>query len=371
MQATTEAKRLPEGTALAWHRAHVLHANVRSPALAVPPDHFRSRAANDAAVARLEPALKEQLMRVAEEINDGKERTELLRLAGLDAFFAQSAAVKRAALARIGARGGAKSSEMRALLESEVLAGLDERAIVALIEGTGRCATSILINIAKNKSFRALSAIEQVELIKYAVGPELLTDVPSMRRNRLALGWHTHRADLMRALLVARDADAIREFFHSPTRVVYFLDATALNGHAAIVFGDPADPRSPSYGRRWMLGADSRPLARLFSPDPTVCSGWKKPSSDALTVYAFTSYAISRRDEQALIEWIERSQPIEEKTVKTVVLGPTRVARDRAGFTQQALKVLSTLTRGRKSERASGYMRAGRACEQPRAAAAV
>ena len=169
-----------------------------------------------------------------------------------------------------------------------------------------------------------------------------------MRRNRMALWWDGRveaatrllRASEYRAATPSLAQEKLRDFMCAPTQTITFMDATARNGHAALVFGEPDNRKALSYGRRWVLTKTRRPTARLHTPDRSIHSGWLKPMSDASIRYYGRLVYTSRNRELALINWIERGHVFFDDLKAQRALGEQRLGGQGSHLVERAFAAL-------------------------------
>lgn len=365
-------RRLPENTAGVAHRARLIHQSLSAPSFVSAEPALRAEMAADAEIAALDAKVKSALERAMSASKDAGAPA-LVRLAKNAAVRALDVPSQRALFEALasGLAGAALVREMEQLIQRTGFDKLSLRTQQALLklfatfagDATLRRALAILPVIP---GFLALEVKDQLELLAHLRGPETAPHIAPMRKNRLELIWSARRAELFELLRrktfatakVELQVELLRDFMHAPAKSLVFLNATELNGHAAIVFGDPADARALSYGRRWVLSKEKRSTAKIYSPDPTVQSGWKKPAVDATTTYAAATMRISRRAERLLVEWIERGYLIADD-VRVRPLGAAGNAKaESASFVDAAMTAVKKIAPGAAVER--GYMRAGK-----------
>jgi hypothetical protein len=366
----SSARRLPEDTAQARHRALVLHNTV-------PPPWGAGACADLSALgASARRGLSKAVIYAA---CDADERA-LLDVTKDARFVRLSSAVQRRLLDEAASMLRARLSpqELFACLRHEGFVALSPRAQSAAIRELGPKAWSSatrsgLLRLLGLPAVALLDTATQVALIEWFGGPEASPSIAAMRKSRLALAWEANQREILHAvssslfarLDLHRQSQALVDFLHRPCRPVWRIDATALNGHAAIVFGDPAHPRALSYGRRFVISDRHKtPFARIHSPDPTIQSGWRKPAVDASTTYAAERILLSRLDERAVIAWIEKSQPIAEDERPGGALGARVGVADPATFIADVERLMASLAaRGRGADVERCYLRAGRIVE--------
>jgi hypothetical protein len=386
MMTTSEAsapRRKLETTAQAAHRALMLHQKVSFAPPPAVPAATRARVAVDPELARLcaaaQRALFGALAAVPPELAAG------VRNLACDPSFQQLAERAQAALLdACAADPSAQTLEsLLRLVPGPGYGQLDVATQVAVAKALGSLPAvtaaarrQLLLELAACPGMIVLEPRERLDLVEWSMGPELAARAAPMRRSRLDLAWNARREELI-ALLASRafrraapleEAETLRDFLHQQTRTVWFLNATEINGHAVVVFGDPADPRSICYGRRWILG-DRRPVAKVMCPDPSVQSGWQHPAADGLVPYAAQKVALSRLEERALIGWIEQNYGISDDDRVSSGLGVhAAVPAAAAGMVDAAEETLRRL-QSRRGPAAveSLYLRAGRPTQAPTA----
>ncbi len=370
--STTAERRLPENVSQVAHRARVIHQSLSAPFVAAEPG-LRVELKSDPALVSLDVKVKQALERALASAKDAAGAAAVMRLAKQEAVRALDKTAQRCLFEVLGT-GNPPAALVRELDQLIQRPGFDklsprtQHALFAAFSGflgeiTLRRAVGILPTVP---GFLGLEVKDQLELVAHLVGPTTAEHIAPMRKNRLELTWSARRAELFELLRrktfstakVELQVEMLRDFIHAPARDVAFLNATELNGHAVIVFGEPADARSWSYGRRWVLSADKRSTAKIYSPDPTVQSGWKKPAVDATTMYAAATVRVSRRTERLLIEWIERGFLIADDLRLRALGAAGGACAQSAGFVDAALAAVLRLQP--RATLARGYMRAGK-----------
>lgn len=353
-----------------------LHARVASRAEPDISAALRAAVAEDERLSKLVPAVRRSLFRAAGKTTDRATQRSLLALCREDDFGRLNAASQRRLLDLIAPH-----------LDPRVLA--DVTAIVrspSFATGSVRFVGVVLTELARlvdkpaarrdlaallGLSLDALEEEEAIVLVRYLAGPKLAQDVAPMRRQRLQLFWSGRRSGLLKLirgprfcrLTSAQQADYLRDFLHGRRFEVFFLDATSVNGHGAVVFGAPSDPKSLSYGRRWVLAQHKKPVARIYNPDPSVRSAWRTPSDADSTAYAFSAFRISRLLELTMIEHVERTYVVsDDQRVGTSALGAQRrMSIGQAELLRQSRDLLEQLAAHSGGiERRDGYLRGGR-----------
>ncbi|MEL7368278.1 MAG: hypothetical protein AAFN74_05155, partial [Myxococcota bacterium] len=229
--------------------------------------------------------------------------------------------------------------------------------------------------LRRDKGFLSSSDGQKRVILEYMLGPTLSPEVAPMRRNRVRLLW-ANRVEALTRLLKSKSyrgaqpslaQEHLRDFMCSPTQTVTFLDATARNGHAVVVFGEAHDRKTLSYGRRWVMGKQKRPVARTYAPDPSVQSGWTKPMSDSSIRYHGRAVRLSRRRELALINWVEKSYVFYDDLRAKGVLGELRVAGESAPLVDRVFAALEGMMGDRPIKVVTGQYLAGRRAAEPKA----
>lgn len=246
-------------------------------------------------------------------------RAGLLRVLRHPGFLRLPQSAAAAFLAAWSASRLAATREYLRLLDGS-LAELPETVqVLALRRMSGNeLAVRRIAGLLQLAGFRALDRNQQVDLLNVASGPETGAQITRHRRNQLNLAWGARVTSLDRLLrkrgFVSEPAidqvEELRRFLEARTEEVWLLSATHTNGHSVVVIGDPASKSSISYGHRWVLGTGRRPVARLFNPDPTVRSGWTKPSGQTEVVYAYERLRLTRPELWSFLSWLERNASI-------------------------------------------------------------
>ena len=370
----------------AWSLARTLHTRVpEEPQMASNAD-FRDCVTHLPELADLPLSIKRGLYVVAEGMPVPALRP-LLQLVRSKPFFSDvefarlvlkllsehpspSDAVAALAAAFGDANVLSLSSPLCRRVAEVVCEGMDSPAV--------RRALSALVS---NHGFAGSSEAQKRALLEYLLGPTLSPEVAPMRRNRVRLIWAYRVEELSRLLTSPKHRKAkpslaqehLRDFLCARTQQVTFLDATARNGHAAVVFGQPNNRQTLSYGRRWVMTKRRQPVARIYAPDPSVRSGWTKPMSDASVRYFGRTLKISRRNELHLINWVEKSYLFFDDLQAKGKLGHHRVSVESATLVESALSALETMMGDRPGKSSTGTYLAGHSVlerrRQPAAAA--
>lgn len=367
-----EKKRLPESAFQGWSVAKTLHDRLSASTHAFADGDFRATLAKDPKVARLTEATRSDLLRAAGALSQ-KGRTTLLRLGRAEGFAKLARKVQHALLQTIERTGSDEvASALLRLLGQSSFAGLNERVmleVVALFRESGwKQGVTVLSRLFELPGFSALDVSNQLDLIRWYRGPVMSESVAPMRKNRFGLAWSACRADLDRFLRGPKlrkaspdlQAELLKDFLYGPSRKVYLMNAISMNGHAVLTLGDPANPKSHSYGLRWVVTEHRTPAPILMSPDPTVQSAWKKSERDAATTYATWQYTVSRHDEARIIGWIEQSYPIADDLRVNVAVARPRPSKT-GDFTESVHRIIEMMLAGaHMPERESLYMRSGK-----------
>ena len=356
----------------AWSLAHTLHTQLPADGQVGGGADFREQVEIDPQLSTLQPNIKKGLFMVA-EIAPAAGRT-LLELARTEPFLADPELARR-----VVARLRGHPAVARAI--AALAAGLRREEVVRFDPAMRRLAAEVIAAgvehpvlcrafdlLLKDPGFTESNPPQQRALLDYLLGPALSSEVAPMRRNRMRLVWASRveqlvaliRSDAHRSVRPSLAREQLRDFLHAPVQEVVFLDATARNGHAAVVFGDPSDRRALSYGRRWVLSRDKRPVARTYAPDPSAHSGWTKPMSDSSIRYHGRSVMVSRSRERALITWIEKSFVFFDDLRARGELGERPVAGESAPFVERALAALEGMYGDRKMKVTTAVYLAGR-----------
>lgn len=338
------------------HVLRSLHDSVASAEPHVDAD-VRLRVAADPELAGVQGAQRRRMFRAMAK-TDGSGRTSLVQLCKNGAFKDLAASDQKIVFDLFERRGARLDllrdvtsvvcclSALAPSVRTTALAQLDRMA-----DAPG--ALRGLPKVLQCAGFRQLCAGEQRDVLRWYGGPELSAQAAPMRKNRLMLAWNRNRTDLVRLVEgpkvrkaePAAQAELLRDFFHSRDREVLFLDATRINGHSVVIFGSAADARALSYGRRWVVGSHDRPSARLYNPDPTVASGWRKPAGNQDVRYSFRAVGISRHLEWRLLEHIERAYVlVDDLQVRSRGPVPVSVGQDR--FVEEVARTLEQMMAG-------------------------
>jgi hypothetical protein len=321
-------KHQPEGALHSWNRAQILHARVR-PSAVVAAQSALHRELDAVGLKRL--ALR-AVLRLAMQLG-GAARAIVIGMSRDPAFLLlppqlQLGVVR--ALQQVGE--GEELHEIARLAIDPSFGGLSlavaEAIVRALADHPHTSLSCDLLQLIRRPYFRRLSERQALKLIAYAAGPRPSPSIAPLRRERLESFAAVRRADL-----ISRE-NAV-DFLAEPV-VVWFLDASSVNGHAAIVFGPPRDPSSLSYGFRW-VACRGMPVARAYSPDPVIAAGWRRDAA-----YAAEKVTLPRRIEPLLIAWIEQSYAIAGDRQNGVRPPPSP-----AGLYQAALDAAIQLAQGK------------------------
>jgi hypothetical protein len=196
--------------------------------------------------------------------------------------------------------------------------------------------------LLRSRAFAELAPAEQADARAIVLGPVLNASASKTRRASFARRWELRRREMTAEL--DRGPDRLRELIYAPSRAIHFLDATSVNGHAALVLGDPAERSALCYGRRWVRARQRRIKFVLMSPDSTIASGWDRPPSDRAVKYAAKRIVISRIEEHALVQWSEDNFAfVHPNEIKSSLPGPLPAPVRGATFTDDALLLLLRL----------------------------
>jgi hypothetical protein len=345
-------KRRPESMFQGWAKARELHGKVAARSIA----SGELRVALSDELSELRPSVRKKLLAAAAATRG----TLLLALARTPVFAKLEARVQIAMLDAVERTGSEPLVQTYLELLSR-LVELDARVQrkLVVLYGEGQQLDALL----RLPGFALLDVAQQADLLRWYRGPKLAREAAPMRRNRMAIAWSTARGDLTRFLGGAAvqkaapelQAELLKDFLYGPSKRIHLLSALSMNGHAAVAFGDPSDPRSVSYGLRWSG------TPRLHMPDPAIQSRWTKPALDAAVTYATVRYTVSRHDEVRLIAWIEAGFPIaDDQRIEPpgVARKPAKVAE----FVDALQQAVEWMTAGaRLPAKEHFYTRGGRA----------
>lgn len=270
-------------------------------------------------------------------------------------------------LAAWGASHLATTREYLRLLGGPFIELSQSVQILALQRMSGNeLAVRRLAQLLQLSGFGALPPSCQIDLLNVASGPRTAGQITRHRKNQLYLGWSKKMTALDRLLRkrsfasgpAAIQAEELTRFLGEQSEDVWLLSATHTNGHSVIVLGDPADRQSISYGHRWVLSSGGTPVARIFNPDPTVRSGWTKPSGQSDVVYVFERRRITRPQLWGFVCWIEQSASI-TSDAREHGLGPTPSTGRASSFWEASREALALLAPGAKEHAEGGYARRG------------
>ena len=355
----------------AWSLARALHTQVGPSPVVGGVANFREKVETDGLLSRLPEAIRKALFVTAEHLPTAEStlltvaRSEPFRAdfelarRTLDAIRSHSHPVRAAQMLSDGLR----LPQISALRPDLRPVAVDVLTLAVTHAVTRKAFDTLIVD----DGFAVSTDHEKRALLEYLIGPEQSAEIAPMRRNRLRLLW-TSRVEGLLTLLskeVYRQArpslrrEHLRDFLHARVRRVLFLDATARNGHALVVFGDPSDRRSLSYGRRWLLGRTKRPVVRTNAPDPSHHSGWTKPMSDASVRYHGQQAVLSRHRERQLISWIETSHTFHDDLRARGKLGKQRISGEPSSFIERALEACTGICAGLPVEMTSGVYLAG------------
>lgn len=338
---------------------------------------LRTAVADDAILSALSAGTRMSLFRTASKTKDRAAQRGLLALCREAGFGRLPSSLQRRLLDVLppNALTPRLYADLTAILRAPILENASHRLKAVLIEELARLAETPnarrdLAVVANLPALVELHVQEQVELLRYVGGPTLAANAAPMRRQRIALFWNGRRAALIRllrdrrfaSLAPAAQAHHLRDFLHGRGLDVYFLDATHVNGHGAMVFGAPSDPKSLSYGRRWVVAKHKKPVAKLYNPDPSVRSKWQAPNGASTTEYAFTAYKISRLLELTLIDHVERAYVVsDDLRITGRALGvAARAFVGQAEFVAEVEDFLAQLAAHSGGvERRDGYLKGG------------
>ena len=366
----------------AWSLARTLHTRVPEEGHLASNAAFRERVRRTPALSALPLSVKRTLYLVADVLS-GHSPTALLQVASSPAFV-EDLDFARCVLALLSKDAQPDRAVLllaKALSQKGVPSLSPSRrrqAAKVIVEGASHPPTYVAFEVLiADRGFLASSDPQKRALLDYLLGPILSFDAAPMRRNRVRLLWAGRVAALMRVLQSsayrgATDVVAtehLRDFMCAPTQKVTFIDATPRNGHAVVIFGEAYDRKTLSYGRRWILGPARRPVPCLYSPDPSVLSGWTKPTIDASIPYHGRVVRISRRRELALVNWIEAGHLFTEDLRAGGGLGARRVTVQEANFVDRAFTALEGMAGDRQLPVTTGIFVSGRSLAEGRAQA--
>ncbi len=357
----------------AWSLERTLHTQLPADPQVGGGSDFREQVETDTKLSALPASIKRGLFLAAEALPMAAR--PLLDLARAEAFGEDPALARRILRLLQGSANGARVvAALAAGLRRDEVLGFDRVlrrwAAEVIAAGVDHPALARAFDaLLADAGFQASTPAEQRSLVEYLLGPSLSREVAPMRGNRMRLIWTSRVESLMARLRSEEHRSArptlareqLRDFLHAPTSKVTFLDATARNGHAAVVFGEPFDRRALSYGRRWTL-RQGQPVARTYAPDPSVHSGWTKPMSDASIRYHGRTVEISRFKERALIGWIEKSYIFFDDFRARGELGEQRVTGEPAPFVENVLTALEGMFGDRPMKSTTAVYLAGRVC---------
>jgi hypothetical protein len=320
-RATPSApRRMPEHHAQARYRAFRLQGELGPRRGSGAGAAVRDQARHDAPFAQYPAALQDHLQAALERGVDDAARRALLTCLAAPGRQATPELVLRDLLGVLRRAAFDAKDAMRccAWLDLAPVARLGRVARRLFLEADLRLAADgpwrrLAAALARTEGLVAMAEGAQADLLRYAAGPLPGPGAAPERGTVLQAAWGGRR-DALRALLEGRafrrarptlQAELLQDFLHDPSREVWVLQASALTGHAVVVLGDPADPASLAYGRRWVRTSAGRVQARLSCPDPTVRAGWRRPAIDGVTRYAADRYALSRQGELQLVGWLE------------------------------------------------------------------
>ncbi len=338
---------------------------------------LRTAVANDSILSALSVGTRTSLFRTVSKTKDRAAQRGLLALCREAGFGRLPSSLQRRLLDLLPTHALSPRllADLTAILRAPLLEQPSHRIKAVLIEEFARLAETPnarrdLAVVANLPALVELRTEEQVELVRYVGGPTLAANAAPMRRQRVQLFWNVRRASLIRltrdrrfvSMPPATQAHHLRDFLHGRCLEVYFLDATHVNGHGALVFGAPSDPKSLSYGRRWVVAKHNKPVAKLYNPDPSVRSKWQTPNGAKSTEYAFTAYKISRLLELTLIDHVERAYVVsDDLRITGRALGvQARSFVGQAEFVGEVAEFLTQLAAHSGGvERRDGYLKGG------------
>jgi hypothetical protein len=330
-------------------------------------------------LAALPEKLREAILRAAASVPAALGANLFLDFAGQPSFSRLDSGAQFALIDALGKGQGVAAKEAAKLLPAlEAISPRTRAALAAELAARPRDPSlwSGFRALIEAPGFTALGLSDQVDLLRFFAGPKLSPIVGPMRQSRIELWWRARRQELLavtadrafRSAQPAVQAELLRDHLHQRASNVWLLNATELNGHAVVIFGEPTDLRALSYGRRWVLSGGGKPVARLYSPDPTVASGWTKPTTDADTPYAAEKLVLSRHLVWMAIGWIEQAFSLTDDE-RLLGLGPRRCSASGGPFCETIKKAIDRLAKAPVRVERS-YLRAGRPTRVGKAAAA-
>ncbi len=369
-------KRRPESAFQSLYIASKLHRDVRESADADTGAEVRRAVNSDAQLSELSEPTRRAIKRAASVLSDKGSRTALLKLCRESAFAELDVTTQRETLGLLQREGErapvlpAVASAMKAPMFSKLAPVGKWAAISAMAKLAGTGAARELLQLLGVRGLVQLKPQEQRVLLGYFRGIVFAKEVAPMRKSRLELVWNNRRRELSRFVRAPsfvrskpqEQASLLLEFLHGRCEEVFFVDATGVNGHGTVVFGDPSNPRNISYGRRWVVSKSGSPVARIYNPDPTVQSKWQHPQSNAKVRYVFKAIKVSRLVSWRLLNTIEKTFPItDDERARPGMLGQRPPCPAKGTFLSEVESILVSLcARSGKLEVRSGYMQAGR-----------
>ncbi|MEQ8277764.1 MAG: hypothetical protein RMA76_00305 [Deltaproteobacteria bacterium] len=355
-----------------------LHDRVVSRAEPDVGSALRIAVADDAILSALAEGTRRSLFKTVAKVKDRAAHRGLLALCREPGFGHLTSNQQRRLLESLptNALSARLIADLTSILRAEHLASASHRLREVVIAEFQRVAETpnarrdlaVVFNL---EAFAVMRTEEQVDLLRYVAGPNLAANAAPMRRQRIQLFWNGRRSALLRltrdrrfaSMPAAAQANHLRDFLHGRGLELYFLDATHVNGHGALVFGSPSDPKSLSYGRRWVVAKHNKPVAKLYNPDPSVRSKWQTPKGAEDTKYAFCAYKISRHLELTLIDHIERAYVVsDDLRITGRALGvQARAFVRQAEFVTEITELLEQLAAHSGGiERRDGYLQGGK-----------
>ncbi len=208
-------------------------------------------------------------------------------------------------------------------------------------------------------SFQGLGPEQQMELLRYAVGPKAGAHAHPEHRSLLQKWWAQRTNELRRFMSAPVSWEQCHSFLHEMGRPLHLLRTRAdLNLHI-FVLGRVSDPRALSYCRTVVEEPSGHIEAAVLSPDPRVASGWR--GADRISRHAFEcrTTELSRAEELELIRWIEQNHavaPTAERRPGNMPFGVFLNARRLHDEFEQVLRTI-TAVRGQPSFRTAKLFR--------------
>lgn len=355
-QPLEDDKRRAETDAAVRHRAHVIHASVGGPRTGALPPPLRQAVRDRVEKKGLPERTAKKLVALLASVETLDVQKSVLRIVQAETFVRLEPELQQTLVARLTRLepDAARLAKMFGCLQQGGLSRLDssaQRLAVIAMTSSDSLVLRHLPELLACDGIATLGPAEQRDVLGFFVGPRLAKGIAPMRKNRMRLMWNARRQDLLTRLRAPAfrrasaqvQADTLTAFFHETVEVIHVMNATALNGHAVIVFGRPDDRRALSYGRRWVAARGGGwPQPRLYAPDPTVSSGWTKPTMDGRTPYSARVYRVSRLESWRLVGWIESSFVISDDH-RATGLGPGHLGGDAKSFVDDFEQTLASL----------------------------